>query len=117
MILLNPHRRKAVTDATTSKWPGNNIPVFKKDNEAKKELEALVEKLSPDCTFESAGFNVESIKQHILDVLNKRRRRHRSGHDYNKASRIFFFNFNNTLQGYITDITWLRGDTKFLFEC
>ena len=90
MILLNPHRRKAVTDATTSKWPGNNIPVFKKDNEAKKELEALVEKLSPDCTFEPAGFNVESIKQHILDVLNERRRRHRSGHDYNKASRIFF---------------------------
>ncbi|XP_068746865.1 uncharacterized protein [Montipora capricornis] len=29
-------KRKAVTDATTSKWPGNNIPVFKKDNEAKK---------------------------------------------------------------------------------
>ncbi|XP_068728316.1 uncharacterized protein [Montipora capricornis] len=44
-------KRKAVTDATTSKWP---------------------------------GFNVESIKQHILDVLNERRRRHRSGHDYNK---------------------------------
>ncbi|XP_074632467.1 uncharacterized protein LOC141890822 [Acropora palmata] len=81
-------KRKAVTDAATSKWPGNNIPVFNKDNEAKKELEALVEKLSPDCTFEPAGFNVESIKQHILDVLNKRRRRHRSGHDYNKASRM-----------------------------
>lgn len=30
-ILLNPHRRKAVTDAATSKWPGNNIPVFNKD--------------------------------------------------------------------------------------
>lgn len=70
LILLNPHRRKAVTDAATSKWPGNNIPVFNKDNKAKKELEALVEKLSPDCTFEPAGFNVESIKQHILDVLN-----------------------------------------------
>ncbi|XP_068679976.1 uncharacterized protein [Montipora foliosa] len=80
-------KRKAVTDATTSKWPGNNIPVFKKDNEAKKELEALVEKLSPDCTFEPAGFNVESIKQHILDVSNERRRRHRSGHDYNKMDR------------------------------
>ena len=90
LILLNPHRRKAVTDAATSKWPGNNIPVFKKDHEAKKELEALVEKLSPDCTFEPAGFNVESIKPHILDVLNERRRRHRSGHDYNMASRIFF---------------------------
>ena len=89
LILLHPLRRKAVTDAATSKWPGNNIPVFKKDNEAKKELEVLVEKLSPDCTCEPAGFNDESIKQHILDVLNERRRRHRNGHDYTKASRIF----------------------------
>ena len=90
LILLHPVRRKAVTDAATSKWPGNNIPVFKKDNEAKRELEALVEKLSPDCTFEPAGFNDESIKQHILDVLNERRRGHRNGHDYTKASSIFF---------------------------
>lgn len=64
------------------KWPGNNIPVFRTDIKAKKELDELVEALANDCLYEPAGFDKQCIKQHILDVLNERRWKHRNGHDY-----------------------------------
>ena len=80
------NRRKAVSQAAILKWPGNTIPVFKKDLDARKQLEDLVESLAVECCFEPAGFNANSIRQHILDVLNERRRKHRNGHDYPRVS-------------------------------
>ena len=83
--LNSSFRRKAVSEAAIKKWPGNEMPVFKKDSVAKKELEKLVEEIADECSFEPAGFDKESIRQHILDVINERRRRHRDGHDYTKV--------------------------------
>lgn len=80
-------KRKAVSEAAIKKWPGNEMPVFKKDSVAKKELEKLVEEIADKCSFEPAGFDKESIRQHILDVINERRRRHRDGHDYTKLDK------------------------------
>ena len=68
------------------KWPGNNIRTFKKNSHALEELEELVDQLEKECTFEPAGFNRKGIKQHVLDVLNERRRHLRNGHDYTKVS-------------------------------
>lgn len=65
LLFLFSFRREAVTEAATSKWPGNNIPKFKNNKEAQKELEELVETLLAECTFEPIGLNKESIKQHI----------------------------------------------------
>jgi len=81
-------RRKAVTNAALEKWPGNNLPVFKNDPAATKKLETLVSTLEETCSFETVGFNKEGIHQHILDVLNERRRRICKGHDYTKVSFI-----------------------------
>ena len=75
-------RRKAVSKAAIAKWPGNKLPIFKKDLEAKKEFKELVEEITDECSYEPAGFDKESIRQHILDVINERRRTHRNGHDY-----------------------------------
>ncbi|XP_068753212.1 uncharacterized protein [Montipora capricornis] len=80
-------KRKAVSNAALEKWPGNNLPVFKNDPAATKELETLVSTLEETCSFEAAGFNREGIHQHILDVLNERRRRIRKGHDYTKPDK------------------------------
>lgn len=67
------------------KWPGNNIPVFRKNVEALKELNDLVEELAATCTYEPCGFTKEGIRKHILDTLNERRRRIKKGHDYTKV--------------------------------
>ena len=72
-------RRKTVSVAAVAKWPGNKLPIFKKDLKAQKELEELVEEITDECSYEPAGFDKDSIKQHILDVINERRRRHAMG--------------------------------------
>ena len=56
----------------------NEIPNFRKDSAAKEELDKLVAEIAPTCSYDPAGFDKESIRQHILDVINERRRRHRS---------------------------------------
>ena len=45
-----------------------------------------MESLADECSFEPAGFNAHGIRQHILDVLNKRRRKCRNGHDYTQVN-------------------------------
>lgn len=83
-----------MSEAAIAKWPGNEMPNFKKDSAAKEELDKLVAEIAPTCSYEPAGFEKESIRQHILDVINERRRRHRNGHDYTQVivefSVIFF---------------------------
>ena len=88
-------RRKAVSKAATNKWPGNIIPVFKKDDKARIELDNLVASLAVECTFEPAGFNAQSTKQHILHMLNERRRRDRNCHDYTQVNRRLFQSFHD----------------------
>ena len=51
-----------------------------------EELNQLVEELVQDCSFEPLNFGKDGIKQHILDVLNERRRHRRNGHDYSLVS-------------------------------
>lgn len=86
MIFISFDRRNAVIQAAIQKWPGNDIPIFKKDVSARKELDDLVKSLESECSFEPAGFNANSIRQHIMDVLNERRRKHRNGHDYTQVN-------------------------------
>ncbi|KAL9977533.1 hypothetical protein ACROYT_G014946 [Oculina patagonica] len=81
-------KRKAVSEAAIANWPGNEMPNFKKDPAAKEELENLVAEIVPKCSYEPAGFDKASIRQHILDVINERRRRHRNGHDYTQVEQI-----------------------------
>lgn len=64
------HRRRAVQERTVNKWPGNNIPIFRKNEKALKEL--------------PAGFGRQGIRKHILDTLTERRRIHK-GHDFEKV--------------------------------
>ncbi|KAL9976747.1 hypothetical protein ACROYT_G014076 [Oculina patagonica] len=80
-------KRKAVSEAAIANWPGNEMPNFKKDPAAKEELENLVAEIVPKCSYEPAGFDKASIRQHILDVINERRRRHRNGHDYTQMDK------------------------------
>lgn len=78
-------RRKAIRTAAINRWPGNDIPNFKKNKVAVDELNDLVNDLEEDCSFPPLNFGKEGIKQHILDVLNERRHK-RKGHDYSQVS-------------------------------
>ena len=98
MISFPSNRRKAISQAAIEKWPGNDIPMFKKNANARKELEDLVESLATECTFEPAEFNANSIRQHILDVLNERRRKHRNGHDYTQVNGCLVHSISAQLQ-------------------
>ena len=64
---------------------GNDIPIFRKNIKALKELNQLVDDLAETCTYALAGFNKEGIRQHILDTLNEQRRRIHKGHDYEQV--------------------------------
>ena len=79
-------RRKAIRATAIKRWPGNEIPKFKTNKVAMEELNQLVEELVQDCSFEPLNFGKDGIKQHILDVLNERRRHRRNGHDYSLVS-------------------------------
>jgi len=74
-----------VRTGAIQKFPGNDLPNFKNNKQAKAELEELATSLIGDCSYEPAGFGREGIKQHILDVLNERRRNHRNGRDYEQV--------------------------------
>ena len=80
------YRRQNVQERAVQKWPGNDIPIFRKNIKAMKELNELVEELTETCTYAPAGFNKAGIRQHILDTLNERRSRIHKGHDYDKVS-------------------------------
>ena len=79
------NRKEAVRAAVIKKWPGNDLPNFKKNPSQLKVLHELVEELEEDCTYMTVGFNKEAIRKHILDILNERRRHVRNGHDYTKV--------------------------------
>lgn len=74
-------RKKAVRAAATKKWPSNNIPIFRKNKQETEQLDALVDELD-DCIFETVGFDKPAIRQHIIDIMNERRRSVRNGYDY-----------------------------------
>ena len=96
-------RRKAIRAAVIEVWPGNNIPTFKNNKEAEQKLNNLVKDLEKECTFEPLNFGKEGIRQHVLDVLNERRRHVRKGRDYSLVSSlllnfIFQINYMNNFQ-------------------
>ncbi|CAB3977434.1 Hypothetical predicted protein [Paramuricea clavata] len=74
-------KKKAVKAAAIKKWPGNNIPIFRKNKQETEQLDALVDELD-DCIFETVGFDKAAIRQHIIDIMNERRRSVRNGYDY-----------------------------------
>lgn len=76
-----------MADAAGKKWPGNQIPTFKNNLEAIRELKALVEELTPTCLIPHLNFGPEAIRKHIQDSLNERRRCIRKGHDYDNVSK------------------------------
>ena len=83
--VLFPNRKKAVRAAVIAKWPGNELPNFKKQPAQQEVLKQLVEELEEECTYLTVGFDKRAIRQHILDILNERRRHVRNGHDYTKV--------------------------------
>lgn len=70
------HRRPTVQEKAIMKQPGNNIPVFQKNE--------LLEELDATCTYKPCGFTKEGIQKCILDTLNERCQRIKKGHDYTK---------------------------------
>ncbi|XP_078357414.1 uncharacterized protein LOC144642324 [Oculina patagonica] len=79
-LIIYKTKRKAIRTATINRWPGNDIPNFKKDKVAADELNKLADDLKEDCLFPNLQFGKEGIKQHIFDVLNERTRHKRKGH-------------------------------------
>ena len=72
----------------------NNTPKFKTNKKASEELNQLVKELVSECSFPPLNFGRDGIKQHILDVLNERRRHQRNGHDYTQLSSTFYITFH-----------------------
>ena len=62
-------------------WPGNEIPIFKNNQENLRKLDDLVQKLLPEA---KAEFHDTTLKTHIrIPVWEKRNIR--KGHDYEKV--------------------------------
>ena len=78
-------RKKAVHAATLKKWPGNEILPVTTNKDSMKQLDKLVEELLEKCAFPLVGLDAQAIRQHILDILNERRRSVRKGHDDTKV--------------------------------
>ena len=70
------------------RWPGNDIPVFRNNITALKELETVVEGLVEECQFPQAGFDKKAIRQHALDIMTERRRSVKKGHDYTQVYNL-----------------------------
>ena len=68
------YRRRNVQERAVRRWPGNAIPVSRKNVKALKELNELVDESAETCTYAPAGFDKSGIRQHILDTLNDQRR-------------------------------------------
>ena len=77
-----------MADAACNKWSGNNIPTFKNNPEATSQLKELVEELTETCSIPHLHFGPKSIRKHIQDALNERRRYVRKGHDYDNVSYV-----------------------------
>ena len=58
----------------------------KRDTDSMKQLDELVEELLEECAFPQVAFDAQAIRQHILAILNERRRSVRKGHDYTKVN-------------------------------
>lgn len=87
MHILLHSRRNRVNMAVKRQWPGNKLPTFKGQLGKPGELDELVAKLLPECTYSPPSlpgvvFGKKAIRQHILDSLNERRRMVHSGYDY-----------------------------------
>ena len=66
-------------------------------------LDALVDELD-DCIFEPVGFDKTAIRQHIIDIMNERRRSVRNGYDYTSVRycniKLFYFEYAATIAGF-----------------
>ena len=79
------HRKRTVQTQAALKWPGNDIPIFRKNQTALMQLNALVDELADQSSYAPAGFGKAGIRQHILDTLNERRRRVHKAHNFDKV--------------------------------
>ena len=78
-------KRKNITPAAVDEWPGNNVPTFKNNSQASSKLDRLVQRLLPESLPE---FNESTIRKHILDSLNERRRNIKKGYNYENVSSL-----------------------------
>lgn len=79
--------RARIRKAAEEEFPGNKIPTFRSNPEAKKRLNDLVKGLTETCTIKELGFEEEGIRSHIMAVLNERRRMITLGHSYEERKR------------------------------
>ncbi|KAL5510478.1 hypothetical protein EMCRGX_G006031 [Ephydatia muelleri] len=77
--------RNKINKATKEVWSGNDVPKFRGNEEEMKKLDKLVSDLLPICSCKY--FGPQSIRQHILDSLQERRRKIKNGHDYRKNKK------------------------------
>ena len=108
------HRRRTVQERAVLKWPGNDIPIFRKNQTALIELNALVDELPDQCSYAPAGFGKVGIRQHILDTLNERRRRVHKGHNFDKVfaeCQLYFLN-TTSIELHVTSMKFSLYPTK-----
>ncbi|KAJ7394827.1 hypothetical protein OS493_000662 [Desmophyllum pertusum] len=74
--------RTRIRRAAEEEFPGDNIPTFRSNPEAKKRLENMVKQLSKTCSITEVDFGEEGIRAHVMSVLNERRRMVTLGHSY-----------------------------------
>ncbi|KAL9976711.1 hypothetical protein ACROYT_G014038 [Oculina patagonica] len=65
-------RRCTVQEHAVQKWPGNDIPIFRKNQTALKELNALVMELSESCSYAPAGFEAVVSKGDRKDMSDNK---------------------------------------------
>lgn len=79
--------RTRICKATENEFPGNSIPTFRSNPEARKRLDKLVKQLANSCSIEEVNFGEEGIRSHIMSVLNERRRMVTLGYNYEEDKR------------------------------
>lgn len=61
-------RRARIRKAAEEEFPGNKIPTFRSNPDAKKRLEELVKRLTETCTIRELGFE-EGIPSKLINKI------------------------------------------------
>lgn len=64
-------RRTRIRKAAEDEFPGNTIPTFRSNPDAKKRLDGLVKRLSETCTVKEIGFE-EGMRNKLKKYSNDR---------------------------------------------
>ena len=89
-IFIYFFRKACIRKEALNIWSGNNIPLFKGNEENMAKLMKLVNELE-QYQYPDIGFKKQDIKNYICNMFSQRRKRHKKGEDFEKVIFVVAF--------------------------